>query len=370
VEDVLTLRVSNGDPQVADSVQCEAALSVLESLGGARTFDFALLSGSVAAGLGHANSDIDVHVVLADGGHLDRHSFTAGDGIVQLTELDIDQLERTVALTEAYVATRENREQAALESKDLWHVIRLYSGRPILGPAATLESLVERMNRDVARQVVAANFAPYVARAAENAEGMIADGRYRAAAHAAALALRNACEVALAAAGDLYAIDRFLLARIERSKPFEPLRDEIWSLLYEFPAASTGDELVSATRERLFAAAAITAHSLLEGWHQPLRDLPVLEASRGGPGRAWEFALLRFSDAFALAGPRRSLRIGEGVAAVWASLDGSPVETVAGRLTARGWELTVDDVQGAVESLMRAGAVRPPVPDALGQERR
>ncbi len=338
------------------AAQVASAQRVLDELGGRETFAFAMLSGSVAAGLGHANSDVDLHVIRQPGVKLTRHGFDAGDRMVQFTYLDSERLGRYVNLIAEYVATRDDRWQVELPEHELWHVIRVAVGR-LLWADDELAAVLKRIDGDVARQVVAANFASPVARASENADGMLARADLVGALHAAACAMLAACEVALAATGDIYAIDRFLGARLARNAVLSPRLQEIWHLIHELPSPTEGDEaLRRSVSERVSAANALSSYALLYGWERPLDSLPDLLWGFEGPRRSLEFGLLRFSDAFALAGPKQSLRVGKSVAAVWAALDGSPLETVTEKLGRQGHEMSADQVAEAVARLTKSGA--------------
>ena len=338
--------------------QRASAQHVLESLGGSDTFALAVFAGSAAVGLGHAQSDVDVHVVLQPGARIERTTIDDDGYRVQLQVLDPDLVVRLVTLAEKYVVTRNDRSQSELTDYELWNFIRLVTGE-VLSASDSFRQLLDRASFDVARQVVAANCAHHAARASQAASGMLGRGQAAAACHTAALAMAAACEVVLAATGDLYAVDRFLVARLERSPVLNRVFPELWELLYRFPPLDEEPAaLAAAARARVFAASGLVAHSLLYGWDGTLGDVPALTAAdAGGPVRSPQFGLLRFADTFGLAGRARSLRVGEAVAAVWAAADGSPVEEIARRVQSRGHEATLDTVTAALDALARADAV-------------
>ena len=108
--------------------QRASAQHVLESLGGSDTFALAVFAGSAAVGLGHAQSDVDVHVVLQPGARIERTTIDDDGYRVQLQVLDPDLVVRLVTLAEKYVVTRNDRSQSELTDYELWNFIRLVTG--------------------------------------------------------------------------------------------------------------------------------------------------------------------------------------------------------------------------------------------------
>ncbi|MFI6481434.1 hypothetical protein ACIBH1_26125 [Nonomuraea sp. NPDC050663] len=338
------MKLGTHDPQ-----QVAAVRAVLESLGGTEVFGVAVLSGSRAAGLGHAYSDTDVHVVLREGASLPRRTFVHDGVEVQLTPVSRAVLLEYVSLSEAYVATAASRAQSTLTFEQLWNFVRLASGTVLLADAECSD-LLARCDGEVARQVVMANFMHKVARNAEDAAGMLAFDDPYGASHAALLALKAALEVALAGTGDIYAMDRFLLRRLGRAGLLTP---ELWGLLNQ----QTPD-----VGARLHAAAALNGWSLVHGWDKPLESLPPLGVGHTGrPLRDPAFGLQRFADRWALSGPGKSMRVTELVAAVWIRLDGRAPEAIAAELRAAGYgDIQADQVTSCVEGLVRSGVATPP----------
>lgn len=342
----------------------EAAVrSVVDRLGGESCFDLVTLSGSRAAGLGHAYSDIDVHVILKDGGVLDRRAHRVDDIEVQLTLVPTALFDAFVALTEEYRATTRSRAQTRLTSEELWTMVRLATGK-VLYAADRVAAAFARSDTDVVRRVLMSNFAQRAGRAAEDAAGLLASSDAAGAWHAAKVALEAACELAVAGAGDFYAVDKFLWRRISRHEVFATHTEDLWRLLYQGPDLNAGlASLAEAVSERLFATSALSSWSLLAGWDAPLTSLPLLrQAPEGGPSRSPGFSLQRFTDGWALSGPDRSARVGAPVAATWACLDGRPIETVVSRMASIGFEdVTTGAVDACVAKLVDAGAAVPRV---------
>jgi hypothetical protein len=340
-----------------EDIHVEAANVVLSGLGATDRFDLAVLSGSRAAGLGHAYSDIDVHVVLREGASLDRRTHNANGVEIQLTVLPLTVVEEYAELTERYATTARGRAGGLLSGRQLWHMIRLSSGRTLLA-SDYCASLMARANYQVVRQVLMANHAHEVSRASEDALGMLADGDPVGATQAATVALTHACEVALAGADDIYAIDRFLLRRLGRATVFAEHMTELWPLLHTWPGwDARASALADAVQQRLLAACTLVGWSLLYGWDEPLTALPPLVTrSRIGPIRTPGYGLQRFADCWALAGPGKNLRVSEIVAATWIRLDGRPVGDVALDLGESGFpEATPEDVASGVANLVRLG---------------
>lgn len=335
-----------------------AASEVFEALGGRARFPLAFISGSLAVGLGHAHSDIDLHVVVKAGTELPRHRFDVGGHTVDVEETTLAAITEFIALTEHFVATRRDRRQITLTSAQRRMLARTVD-RHVLHATPKYAAMLERSSRDVARRVLAASNAHAAARAAEDADGMLRAGMPLGASHMAATALAYGCEVLLAAAGDLYAVDGLLVARLRRCPASAAATERLWDLLHCHPSADATDEkLAGAAAERLLAANGLVAHALVHGWDEPLALAPSLGVvASAGAVRAPAFGLLRFADGFALTGPGTTLRLGNSVAAVWATLDGRGPADVATELLKRGQpDITGAAVRSAVDALRGTGA--------------
>jgi hypothetical protein len=331
---------------------------VLRAVRAEETMSLVVLSGSLAAGVGHGRSDVDLHVVPRDPGSAPRTTHVVDGVRVQLTVLTTGHLDLVAGLTESYRATRRDRYQIQREGRELWHLIRLLTSRLIWADDEGTR-MWSAVRPDIGRQVLMATFAHPVARAAEDAAGMLARGDGLAALHVSKLALADACDVAVCAGGDLYAMRKFLVQRLRRSA-LAPRLDELWSLLNCGPlTTATPAELAAAVRTRLLAANGLVARSLLDHWdgpsHAPYSAGKVVTSYQ----RSCFHGLMRFADGFALAGPDGSLRVGPAAAHLWASVGEAPEDQLAAVVsTATGRDLPADRAAAALDEFARAGAIQ------------
>lgn len=309
--------------------------------------ELAFFSGSLVAGLGHGTSDVDVHVILADGDQLEERTFQRDGTAIQLTTMGLSLFREIAELGSRLVARRGERTQFELNSKMLWHVFRAGVGAFITGRGEALK-LFDSLDRDVLRQVLMGNRTHPVARFANDALGLLEVGDVRSAYLCAHQSLESAVEVVLAAEGDLYSVSKFQLARLARSSYAASLGD-LWRLLYAGPAEPTREDVDL----RLAYANTLVSYSLVHGWDTPPAAPAPLPAPVSGVRRSPYFGLLRFSDGYALPGPGRSLKISPQVAQLWAQLDGKPQDETLAALHGGA-----DGPAGkALADLARAGAV-------------
>lgn len=334
-----------------------AAKTVLE--GFSERLRLAYFSGSLAAGLGHTTSDLDVHVVVRDGHALDQHTFVVDGLRVQLTPLPMERLARLAEITREFVATKNDRTQAELDRRVLWDVMRVVSSELVFADDETA-GLFHAIDRDVARKILMSNFAHPVARLGEDAVGLAGAGDLHSAYVCGTLALQSGIQVAVAGSGDLYYQEKFLFARIRRT-PLAAHFHLLWELMYGLGDRDpTDDDVV----RRFQAANALAASGLLDGWDSPSTEPPSMVVGGPGPTRSPFWSVMRFADSVALAGAGEPLRISPDVARLWVSLNGRPLAEVTDDLRARGINVPTDVVYRTVQRLTRAGAVRPPSEDS------
>ncbi len=336
--------------------------TLTERLGGEQRFLGAFLSGSRASGLDHKHSDTDIHVILRDGDRLRRRTFDVDGVEVQLTRLSLDQVAEFADLTSEYVATASDRTQSRLTSEQLWRISRLATAR-VIYVSDQCAALLKRSNADVTRQVLMANYAHRVGRAAEDAMGVLASGDPVGAAYATNVALRCAFEVTAAGSGHLYALEHFLLRRIASMPALSGSLGDFWSLLHQWPAHDDVRSLQHDIESRLLVANLLVGWSLLYGWSAPLTGLPRFDQAGVGPRRAPGFGLQRFADCWALAGPTSTLRISKRVAVVWVHLNGQSLNDVTGAVVNAGYpDASQHDVVSCVANLIRLGAAKSDAP--------
>jgi hypothetical protein len=282
--------------------------------------DLAFLAGSLAVGLGHGTSDVDVYAVgdrLADQDRGYEH-----DGVVvHVTKLDAALVRRLAGLGSRFTATGGDREQFLLEFKVLNALVRLTTGRRIK-VTPDWQDVLSRLRRDVVRKILVARHANLFAAFAEDVWGALLTGDRYTAATASAIALENAAEALLAAADDLYVGPKFLFRRLRRTELTTEWAPELWRLLNQAFGAGLGD-LETVAAHRLRVGNLLLSWCATEGWEKPLTHLPTpAEAVTGTTSRRSPFCTpVRFSEGIALMTTDEAYAVDESVVRAWRDAD-------------------------------------------------
>ncbi|MFI5783087.1 hypothetical protein [Nocardia sp. NPDC051570] len=336
--------------------QVAAVEGVIEHrLGGVSRIRLAFLGGSLAVGLGHGTSDVDVYVV-GDGlptGEI-VHTY---DGIqVHVNPMTADKVRRLLDLGTRFRATGADREQVGIEWMTLNALIRLATGIPLRIGEEWRQAL-SAFDFDVVRRILIVRNGNICAAMAEDAFGALEIGDLLTATTAAAMALEAAGEATLAAAGDVYFGPKFHYRRLARTAATAPWLDHLWQLDHRdlHPArGATAREVRAVVEERLWAAGQLMASCVLDGWDKPLSELPAPTRPGGDSVRRDVFFIpLRFADGWALIGPAEGYEVSEAVVRLWRALDGRP----STELTAQDVPAEIGDIEAAVASLAAVGAV-------------
>jgi len=344
--------------------QVDAAKGVLAQLDGA---ELAFLGGSLAVGLGHAMSDIDLYVV--GDGLPDRELTYQHDGTwVHVNPLPAGKVAELVALATGYRATGMDRSQLAADVKTLNALVRLVTGWRVLASPEWVARL-EMLSRDTVRKILAARHANVFAAYAEDACGALRSGDLFTAATASQLALDAACEATLAAAGDLYLGPKFLFRRLARTPATAPWRDHLWRLTHR--DLDSDGAIRTAVDERLRAGSQLLAWCAVDGWDQPLASLPALrQAGSQGPRRSGYFAPIRFVDGWAMIGPEDGYEVSEQIVRLWRRLDGDPLPDLYAALPGAEPQLagySAGEIDTALATLSELGAVEDHQASGVGQ---
>ncbi|HEY2948380.1 MAG TPA: hypothetical protein VGJ53_08285 [Micromonosporaceae bacterium] len=340
--------------------QVRAARGILDRLGGTGRVDLAFLGGSLAVGLGHALSDIDLYVVGA--GLPDRELSYQHDGTwVHVNPLSAGAVRDLVALGTWYRASGLDRSQLAVDQRTLSALVRLVTGWR-LHAAPEWAGRLDALNRDTVRQVLCARNANVFSAYAEDACGALADGDRFTAATAARLALEAACEATLASAGDLYVGPKFLFRRLARTPVTAPWCRYLWRLA----GGDTDPETIAAVvRERLSVGSLLLSWCAVDGWDRPLDHLPAptVPPPAAGPRRAGAYTPIRFLDGWALIGPEDGYEVSEELVRLWRRLDGRPLSDIIATLPEAEPALAGHgeyQIRAAVGMLADVGAVEQP----------
>jgi Nucleotidyltransferase domain len=339
--------------------QVAAATGVLAQLDGA---ELAFLGGSLAVGLGHAMSDIDLYVVGPD--LPERELSYQHRGVwVHVNPLSAAKVRELAALATEYRATGMDRSQLAADAKTLNALVRLATGWRLHATPEWTE-LLATLSDDVIRQVLTARHSNVFVAYAEDAHGALRTGDLLTATTASHLAVESACEATLASAGDLYLGPKFLFRRLARNPVTAPWSMRIWELSYQTVDPGSRAAVEAIVTDRLFAGSQLVAWCAVDGWEQPLAALPdpAPMTRAGGPLRSGLFAPVRFVDGWALIGPDDGYEVSEGTVRLWRRLDGRPWPELLAALPSEEPSLaghTAGEVGSAVTNLAKFGVVEP-----------
>jgi hypothetical protein len=298
---------------------------VHRDLGGPDAVGLAFLAGSLAVGLGHGTSDVDLYAVSDS---LPEHDlcYEAGGVTVHVSMLRPRSVHRLVELGSRFEATGGARDQILLEFKKLLSLVRLATGWPIV-TTPQWTSTMESLRRDVVRKILLARHANIFAALAEDVAGALASGDRYTAVGASTLALEAAAEATLAAADDLCVGPKFLLRRLARTPVTAAWAPTLWRLLNQAFPDSVDDRVREVAEHRLRVGNLLVSCGVLDGWDKPLDRLPA-PGQETDPLRSPYFAPIRFADGLALMGPGRGYEVNEATVRLWR--DAAPGDTGPG----------------------------------------
>ena len=213
----------------------------------------AYLSGSLAVGLGHSLSDVDLYVVANDdvAKGLERVVDHGADGQVQINPVPLTEFEGLLELGAEFRATGRDRGQVLIPEEMLLSLIRFTIGERIT-VAARVADGVEAFRRETVRKIVMARYARRAAALTEDALGAAASGDVATAVTATNLLCVNAAECLLGALDDIYLGPKFLHRRLARAAADGPVPALVWRACFEAPSPSAGpDELHEHVRDQL-----------------------------------------------------------------------------------------------------------------------
>jgi len=308
-----------------------AATDLYQELAKEHELRLVVLSGSLAFGLGHGTSDVDLHMLAGSGGGPEARFHLRRDLPVQINLVSPAKFTAAVewAASDAGL-TSADRSSLNLPEDVRMLAIRLARGHVLHADNECAQAL-GRLNEDVIRRRQAARHALRVNNYQEDVAGALLSGDQDTAYTATRIALAHGCEALLAAFGDPYIGDKFLLRRLRRVTAIRPLLPEIFRGLdippvspdLSQPLADVGDkQFAQLLHSRLRLAAFMGSHAVLDGWDTPMTSLPSYALDTGGPLRDPYFTVIRFSDGIGLAGPDKGYRVSAEAARLWLSLDG------------------------------------------------
>jgi hypothetical protein len=306
------------------AAQLDAAEQIVRiELGGPDRVELAFLGGSLAVGLGHATSDVDLYVVGDDLPDY-AETFDRNGVSVHVVTLTAEFVHRLVRLCGAYATTGFDRDQTHVDLRTLHGLVRITTGvRVLCGPQWSAE--LRSLRRDVLRQILIARNAQIFAAHAEDVLGALISGDPYTAAGASGIALEAAAEAVLAAADDLYVGPKFLFRRLGRNPVTADWSPLLWRLLngaFGDVSEVGPDNVVEAhvravVEQRLLIGNLLLSECALTGWDHPLDRLTNPPSNPTDTSRSPYFVPIRFADGWALVGPDNGYEVTEEVVRLW-----------------------------------------------------
>jgi hypothetical protein len=312
-----------------------AARAVLDREIGLANTRLAFVSGSLAAGLGHGMSDVDLYVAQFDGIPAAR-GYRQDDFIVQVNPVPAEQVARIADTCAGYGDTAARRPQTLMTDAELQPALRYAIGTTLVDQGSCLPAAADGIL--AVRKILMNRNAYWLSSFAEDALGALQTGDALTALQASLMVTEFALECALAGAGDVYLGRKFQLRRLARVPALRDVRSQAWAYLRQPDASADLGETAEFVIQRMLFASHLTSCALLDGWDKPLSGLPAFTDRRaeGGPVRSPWVTPVRFSDSWGMSGPDAGYRTTAAMIRLWHSLDGRPVEAVHQRFSDSG----------------------------------
>lgn len=307
-----------------------AARTVLSELSSEHSIRLALVSGSLAFGLGHGSSDIDLYVMAHDESKLVGGIYNQDGYEVQINVLTTNGLRVATEWARGSGSNRStDRRAERVDIRVRKLAARLMRGE-LLHADDDIREELSRIDRDSMRRQWLSVESLTVCRLMEDANGALAANDLDTAFLATRVAVEHACEAALAACDDMYIGSKFLMRRLSRTTQLRPLvaaarsaldmpSDDAFLTRRSNDARTYAEEVVM----RAGLASHVLSASMLLGWERPVTEgFPPYHSYVEGPSRDPFHTINRFSDGIGLAGPDRGFKLSESAAWLWFNLDG------------------------------------------------
>ena len=320
----------------------------------------ALATGSRAAGLAHARSDLDVLVILET--EDDRKRFRTlperhRDMTVDTDILALADVERMVGELRGRETARElDRSRYALANLPGWtRLVRLAIGHVVTATPAA-QALLDELDRNGVRRSVMVHAALCLATFAEDAKGAIECGDLATAVAASEQAVRFGVEAAFTAFDDIYIGPKYLLRRMARHESLAALL-ECDEMLGQPSIKCTDDEILGLVHRRLLLAGHLTGHTMTTAFTRPVASLPPFVLQDVGPVRDPYLTVVRWPGGIGLMTGVDIIRsLSDEAATLWNLLDGRPVDDVVDEFT-KTTERNAEYVRDAIDEWQRDGLV-------------
>ena len=335
-----------------------AAQAVLDRVIGMENIQLAYVSGSLATGLGHGMSDIDIYVALNDGVPADL-SYRESGFMVQINPVSAEQVKLIAEICAEYTDTAANRRQTNMAEDELKQPVRYAIGTVIIDRCGTLPTAKDSVL--TIRRVLMNRHAYLLSGFAEDVLGALKVHDRLTALQASQMGVEHALECALAGVGDVYLGRKFLLRRCARAPGLRDVLDDGWAYLLQPSLPGGLEEISEFVVQRLLFASHLVACCLLEGWDEPVALIPRFEDRRaeGGPLRSPWVTPVRFADSWGMAGPAIGYRTTAAMVRLWRALDGQPVDAINRQLADASVRVSPEHVDSAIRQLVEINVAVP-----------
>ncbi|ATL66170.1 nucleotidyltransferase domain-containing protein [Nocardia terpenica] len=316
-----------------DESHLTAARRVLDKVVNSVDIRLAFVGGSLAAGLGHGNSDIDLYISARTDlreGNLSQDGYT-----VQVNPITSNRLEELARICAANTISEDNRWQVELGEPELKRAVRYAIGTILVDNYSGLPT--PAVARRTMRQVLMSRTAWYASSFAEDVAGALHIGDGLTALQASVIGVEEAVECALTAVDDLYIGRKFLLRRVFRNAALSAVSDDVYHLLSQPVGDLSLREVTEIVTRRMRFAGHLIAWSLREGWDTPLRSLPAFPDTwtHGGPTRNPWTIPIRFPQSWGLISPQTGFSTTAAMVGIWRESDGRPTDELYHALRTR-----------------------------------
>src|SRR5579875_1209636 len=324
-----------------------AARAVLDRVIGMDNIRLAYVSGSLAAGLGHGMSDIDIYVALNDGVPADL-SYRESGFMVQVNPVSAAQVELIAEVCAKYTDTAASRRQTKLADDDLKQSLRYAISTVTTDRCDILPPLKDSVL--TIRRILMNRHAYDLSGFAEDALGALEVQDRLTALQTSHMGVANALECALAGVGDVYFGPKFLLRRCARAPGLRAVLDDGWAYLHQPSLPGSLEEVSEFVVQRLLFATHLVTYCLLEAWDEPAARIPPFEDRRteGGPLRSPWVTPVRFADSWGMAGPAIGYRTTAAMVRLWRALDGRSAEAVHRQLADASVQVSRELIDSAI----------------------
>ncbi len=285
------------------------------------------LTGSLAAGLGNALSDVDVFVVTSG----ERPSLPP-QHIRDGTRVDIEVrpvgwLANMANHCAAYTATTDSLQSILRPAVNYETAIRIYYSQVVKESAEYAEALGSlRDNETSLRQLAIGQLLVQGLNAFEDCHGALAENDGDMATFSSREVFFCALQAFLVGCGDMYLGHKWIPAKLARTAAVTEQVDSWLRLAGLRENADVVGPVATTVEHRLRVAQALAVAAIVPGWTKPqANEWPYWPSDAPGVRRSAAWFPVRLADAILLGSAgdeRRQLKPSEGLLVLWGRIDG------------------------------------------------